>query len=166
MSPIETTTSIFNSKKRSIFDEDTKFEPAFPSTDHDDHYDPTNSWVFTIYQDQDVEDEQSLIQNETNNPNDDQDEDENRAPRVWRTRKEEKKLTRSSSHQDNASYQRLPLQEIKLEDYTSDDEPPARKKASVTTNENTHKIRFIRTLSPTRNAKRKGKETAENIMPI
>ncbi|KAI8890444.1 hypothetical protein K501DRAFT_319760 [Backusella circina FSU 941] len=170
-SPPDARPSIFDTKKYSIFDEDTEFESVFPLSDHDQHYDLTNSWVSSIYQDDDCTDNDEQTFDNNNMNNNQEDKDENRAPRIWQIRKQDneqkqKKLIRSSSHEDNGvSSKRLPLQEIKLEDYISDDEPPARKKVSVTTTENTHKIRFIRSLSPTRNAKRKGKEVAENIMP-
>lgn len=143
----------------------------------DDVHDPSSSWLSQIFTDS-SNSTSSLFSNNNSSsslssssssllPEDEEDEndDENRAPRMWHTNKQslqEKKMRRTLPHEeDNNANERLPLREIRFEDYLSDDDLPAKKKL-VLGNGKAHKMRFMRTLSPPRYAKRKGKEPAEN----
>jgi hypothetical protein len=88
--------------------------------------------------------------------NEDQDEDENRPPRIWlRETEQPRKHSRKVSH-DNRS----PLKEIEMLLDDDDDDIHTRKKVAVG---NTTKMRIIRTLSPTRDTKRKGKDADVSI---
>ncbi|CAO3608058.1 unnamed protein product [Mucor hiemalis] len=172
--------------RKSIFDEDDDDEEeeedegvetcVNPFEFDDDVHDPSSSWLAQIFTDSSSNNsslnsnnssKSSLLFEELEQEQDD--EIENRAPRMWNRHKEaipEKKTRRTLPHEeDNNANERLPLREIRFEDYLSDDELPAKKKL-VLGNGKAHKMRFMRTLSPPRYAKRKGKEPAENIIPF
>lgn len=163
------TISLLN--RKSIFDDDDDDEDEEETEEkqdrNEDYYDPSTLWLSQIYQDNDNSNYSLPTQEEEIDNNED---NENIAPRFWnnRQREEEKKYTRRTlpHEEDNtASNERLPLREIRFEDYLSDDESlPAKKKLSLGNGKH-HKMRFMRTLSPPRYAKRKGKET-DTTMPL
>lgn len=149
----------------------------------DDVHDPSSSWLAQIFTDSSnntSSSSSSIFSNSSSSSSnsslslqeeDSEYDDENRAPRMWHANRQsvqEKKMRRTLPHEeDNNANERLPLREIRFEDYLSDDDLPAKKKL-VLGNGKAHKMRFMRTLSPPRYAKRKGKEPAENnsnIMP-
>lgn len=157
--------------KRSIFDdndddeeeEDDEHEQAAMEEDQDeDVYDPSTAWLSQIYSDNSTESSPisstTTTTNEDNEANHDE-EEENRAPRFWHSRQKElnqlKKMKRLPQEEDNSlssNETRLPLREIRFEDYLSDnDEVPAAKKKLIFGNGGKpHKMRFMRTLSPPR----------------
>lgn len=143
--------------------------------DEQDYYDPSNAWLSQLYYD----DSTSSNSNNSNESfeeeeQEDGDEEENRPPRMWINRQtmQEKKMRRTLPHEeDNTAFnnERLPLREIRFEDYylsEDDSDLPAKKKMMIGSNGKPHKMRFMRTLSPPRYAKRKGKEAivAENTL--
>lgn len=149
--------------RKSIFDDDDDDDEDEEENEQDeeDYYDPSNSWLSQIYTDTN-----ELIDVNVQQEDEDADEEENRPPRFWSDRSKESKMRRTLPlEEDNSAHERLPLREIRFEDYLSDDGLPAKKK-SLLSNGKPQKMRYMRTLSPPRYAKRKGKEPAENIMPL
>lgn len=152
-------------RKMNIFDDDDDEDENI--ADLTDFYDTTNSWLSCIYEDPSptINSSQSGHQKIDDDEYDDNKEeatdDENRPPRFWHSNKQqlfEKKTRRTVPHEeDNTVQERIPLREIHLEDYLSDNEDVPAKKKMILSNGKPHKMRFMRTLSPPRFAsKRKG----------
>ncbi|KAK4519090.1 Mitochondrial presequence protease [Mucor velutinosus] len=160
-----------NGFKRSIFDEDDDEEDG--EQDNQDHinneygdfYDPSSSWLSCIYEDNGTNAKntfQGKDQHDEADQEGDDDEDENRPPRYWHSRQQhEKKIRRTSpQEEENAVHDRIPLRQINIEDYYSDNEDLPVKKKIVLANKKPHKLRFMRALSPPKYMfKHKGKET-------
>jgi len=154
--------------KRSIFDEDDDEEDEQDNQDPNDNeygdfYDPSSAWLSCIYQDNSTN-SNNIFQDEDQEDEVDPEEDdeENRPPRHWHSRQQyEKKIRRTSpQEEENAVHDRIPLRQINVEDYYSDNEDLPVKKKMILTNKKPHKLRFMRALSPPKYmSKRKGKET-------
>ncbi|CEJ02868.1 hypothetical protein RMCBS344292_16861 [Rhizopus microsporus] len=115
----------------------------------DKHYDPSDMWLYRIYHDNNTQNELSELVDQRQ-PND----VENKPPQSLNVNNNKIWVKRSTTEQ------RLPLQEITL-DELQDEEMPAKKKVIL----NSGKMRMIRTLSPPRfNTKRKGKIAADSAM--
>jgi hypothetical protein len=146
--------------RMNIFDEDDD------GVDFNDFYDTTTDWLSCIFQDP-SSNTSSWSNSRSSNFNiqqsnkEEDDDNENRPPRFWHSDKQqafEKKTRRTVPHEeDNTVQERVPLREIHLEDYLSDNDDAPTKKKMILPNGKPHKIRFMRTLSPPRFAsKRKG----------
>ncbi|KAI8888849.1 hypothetical protein K501DRAFT_329488 [Backusella circina FSU 941] len=124
-------------------------EPNDFDQTEDPFFDRSNAWVFSVYEDNNDSIGEPMMEDMTHQ---DEDEDENRPPRIWLREQQSKK---------HAHLSRSPLKEIDiiLSDEDEDD-IHTRKKAAVG---NTPKMRIIRTLSPTRDTKRKGKDIDMSI---
>ncbi|KAG2234064.1 hypothetical protein INT48_006209 [Thamnidium elegans] len=171
---VYTKNSIFDDEPMpSFFDnEDTEEEEYEEEEEEEGNYlDLTDCWLSKVYCSNNNNDflnnqfttnhDQALDEVE-----DSEEDEENRPPRFWSDNKLEKKMKRTLPlEEDNSAHERLPLREIRFEDYLSDDEIHTKKKSLLGSGKS-HKMRYMRTLSPPRYAKRKGKEPAENIMPL
>ncbi|GAN07445.1 hypothetical protein MAM1_0161d06942 [Mucor ambiguus] len=156
-----------NGFRRSIFDEDDDEEDD--EQDNQDHidneygdfYDPSSAWLSCIYEDNGTN-ANSIFQDEADEEEEEDDAEENRPPRFWHSRQQyEKKIRRTSpQEEENAVHDRIPLRQINVEDYYSDNEDLPVKKKVVLANKKPHKLRFMRALSPPKYmSKHKGKET-------
>lgn len=166
---VYTKNSIFDDEPmQSFFEEDTEEEEDGEEDEKVVYLDSTDSWLSKIYcqnNDNDLLNNQ-FVTNHDQDSKQQQNEEENRPPRFWVDNKLEKKMKRTLPlEEDNSAHERLPLREIRFENYLSDDEIHTKKK-SLLGNGKSQKMRYMRTLSPPRYAKRKGKEPAENIMPL
>jgi hypothetical protein len=151
--------------RRNLFDEDNE-DINVETPDENNFYDNTNSWLSCIYHDPVSSSSGSNSCSSSSSYNqhiDDEQEvdDENRPPRFWHNNKHqsfEKKTRRTVPHEeDNTVQERIPLREIHLEDYLSDNDDVPAKKKMILSNGKPRKMRFMRTLSPPRFAsKRKG----------
>ncbi|KAF1804539.1 hypothetical protein V8B55DRAFT_1499540 [Mucor lusitanicus] len=157
-----------NGFKRSIFDEDDDEEEDNENhmdNVYGDFYDPSSAWLNCIYEDNGTQGN-NIFQDDANEAEDEDEEDEeNRAPRFWHSRQQyEKKIRRTSpQEEENAVHDRIPLRQINVEDYYSDNEDLPVKKKIVLANKKAHKLRFMRALSPPRYmSKHKGKEASSS----
>lgn len=158
-----------NGFKRSIFDEDDDEEEEEQDNqiqmdkEYGDFYDPSSAWLNCIYEDNGTQ-ANNVFQdkvNEAYQEEEEVDDEENRAPRFWHARKQyEKKIRRTSpQEEENAVHDRIPLRQINVEDYYSDNEDLPVKKKIVLANKKAQAIRSMRALSPPRYmSKLKGKE--------
>ncbi|CEP17833.1 hypothetical protein [Parasitella parasitica] len=157
--------SITKKLTKSIFDEeddDEDDDEEMSSDDSGDFYDPSSSWLSCIYHDNATSNSGSIEMDE--HSNDEEQDDENRPPRHWHSRQQyEKKIRRTSpQEEENAVQSRIPLREIKVEDYYSDAEDLPAKKKLVLAGRKPHKLRFMRALSPPKYmSKDKGKQRQE-----
>lgn len=170
--------------KRAIFDDEDEEEEEEEAEEQDedmeqDVYDPSTAWLSQIYSDVITDDNDAVqaITTTTTPPTtteeqaEQEQEEENRAPRYWHNRQKEMnektlKLKRTilPQEEDNnllSTNTRLPLREIRFEqELTSDDEgslPTTKKKMILGQGGKSHKMRFMRSLSPPRfTTKRKG----------
>jgi hypothetical protein len=157
--------------KKSIFDDDDDEdeeehqEEQIEDDEVGDYYDPSTSWLSHIYSDSNSSNDSSRTSTpptpEEHEDSDDEDDEENRAPRFWniQNKQQEKKTRRILPQEEDNTIinERLPLREIRFDDFNNDDEDNTHtKKKFVTSNGKPHKMRFMRTLSPPRYAKRKG----------
>lgn len=119
--------------KRSIFTEDDDEE------EEEDYLDSGNTWLSQLF----CDNQTTIEVNELNEPEEDMaEQQENRPPRLW------KKQTYYQKSTENQS--RLPLREIHC-----DEEDGHTKKKSVSAHGKPQKMRYMRTLSPTRLTPRK-----------
>lgn len=135
--------------KRFIFEEEEEEE------EKGDYLDSGSSWLSQIFFDNDNDETEAkeASRKEKDNMGEEQ---ENRPPRLWRSKAEEIKLSESNHHE------RSPLQEIRscLEDEEVGDDLHTKKK-SVSSYGKPNKMRYMRTLSPTRLSQRKESSTLQ-----
>ncbi|KAI9268535.1 hypothetical protein EDC94DRAFT_656958 [Helicostylum pulchrum] len=165
---IYTKNSIFDDEPiHSFFEEDTEEDEDKDDDETNSYLDPTDSWPSKIHcNNYNFLKDQFETNHDGEGVSDEEDDTENRPPRFWIANKVEKKTRRTLPlKEDNSAHERLLLREIRFEDYLSDDEIHTKKK-SLLGDGKSQKMRYMRTLSPPRYAKRKGKELVENTMPL
>lgn len=149
-------------------EEDLDIDLPEPVVFVDEHYDPSTEWLNHIYED-DI-DLDALVNESSDDDEEEYDDAENRPPRAWRNRCKRSKaeVQKSSTQSSTSTAKRIPLQELPVED--SDDDAPMKKKkalgcsassssAAASTSSRPKTIRFMRSLSPTRDSN-KGKAPA------
>ncbi|KAI8381204.1 uncharacterized protein BYT42DRAFT_613005 [Radiomyces spectabilis] len=166
---------------KDIFDDSETSNSSQP-TSVDSHYDPSRSWITQIYEDSSSDSEEMIPSKEqenkenieADNNDDDGADEENRPPRVFGKREHRaspvrirytKRHANRTCPPTSSTTERDPLQELPIEEYISDEakrEESPRKKLFIEKGGQItaapQKIRFMRSLSPTR----KGKEQAQS----